>query len=486
MADAKAEYAQTHRALKDDEEYLEELQELCASKAKDHKQRVKSRLSEMAALKEAMRVMQEKVAELDRTVNGEMVPNFLQEVMEHSQELEEPHHHMQGQLVQESARSKLSEEAQLALSRAMKVASLLETKGKSLQSFRLSGLAARMQNRADGNVYTDTLTEVKGMVQELINDLVDEAAAESTEKGFCDSQMGSAARERDRRMREATRQSAKLGGLDVVRTDLLESIDILNDDIYKSETDLNKEIADRANESATNLEVISAANTARKAVKAATLALKDFYAGQKRKARNYDVKKAAYEKAGGKHADNPGLSLMQFDAEAGKQDSAPDPLGLKGQPAAGAGFDGSYNGKQDAALGIYTMMEVIMDDFERTEIDTKADEKKAAAEFLTHRQKTKVYIQKKKTKRSCYQEDLASAEASLEKGKKTLEATVDLLDGALKILEELKPRCVDNRMSYEERMARRESEMESLTTAMCMLDGDGVEDRCKDGKPVTR
>lgn len=34
-----------------------------------------------------------------------------------------------------------------------------------------------------------------------------------------------------------------------------------------------------------------------------------------------------------------------------------------------------------------------------------------------------------------------------------LQTTMDLLDGALRTLEDLKPQCVDSTMSYEERKA---------------------------------
>ena len=40
---------------------------------------------------------------------------------------------------------------------------------------------------------------------------------------------------------------------------------------------------------------------------------------------------------------------------------------------------------------------------------------------------------------------------------------------SIKELLELKPVCVDTGMSYEERVARREDEIESLKKALCIL-----------------
>jgi hypothetical protein len=53
-----------------------------------------------------------------------------------------------------------------------------------------------------------------------------------------------------------------------------------------------------------------------------------------------------------------------------------------------------------------------------------------------------------------------------------------LLDDVLKTFEDLKPACIDTGMSYSERVAKREDEIEALKTALCMLDTDGVEEGC--------
>ena len=60
-----------------------------------------------------------------------------------------------------------------------------------------------------------------------------------------------------------------------------------------------------------------------------------------------------------------------------------------------------------------------------------------------------------------------------------LQENMDLLDKSLIELEELKPACVDTGMSYAERVAKREEEMDALKKALCMLDADGVEPDCK-------
>ena len=45
--------------------------------------------------------------------------------------------------------------------------------------------------------------KLQDMVQGLVNQLLEEAAKQATQKGFCESAMGKATKERDRRLREA-------------------------------------------------------------------------------------------------------------------------------------------------------------------------------------------------------------------------------------------------------------------------------------------
>ena len=44
--------------------------------------------------------------------------------------------------------------------------------------------------------------------------------------------------------------------------------------------------------------------------------------------------------------------------------------------------------------------------------------------------------------------------------------------------EDLKPECVDTGMSAAEKKAKREEEIDALKSALCQLDGEGVEPEC--------
>eukprot|EP00747_Dinoflagellata_sp_TGD_P144676 gnl/TRDRNA2_/TRDRNA2_176527_c1_seq12.p2 gnl/TRDRNA2_/TRDRNA2_176527_c1~~gnl/TRDRNA2_/TRDRNA2_176527_c1_seq12.p2 ORF type:complete len:126 (+),score=58.50 gnl/TRDRNA2_/TRDRNA2_176527_c1_seq12:2-379(+) len=125
------------------------------------------------------------------------------------------------------------------------------------------------------------------------------------------------------------------------------------------------------------------------------------------------------------------------------------------------------------------MLQTIVSDFERTIATTEKMEGDNAAAFTKLDRSTKADIAGKTTKKKLDKEDLATTLVKIEKGLEHMQENMNLLDEALKELEELKPACIDTGMSYKERVEKREEEMEALKKAMCMLDADGVESECK-------
>jgi len=65
--------------------------------------------------------------------------------------------------------------------------------------------------------------------------------------------------------------------------------------------------------------------------------------------------------------------------------------------------------------------------------------------------------------------ELKTAEVDKEQKVQDLQTDMNLLDSALKELENFSPTCVDTGMSYGERVKKREIEMAALRKALCML-----------------
>merc|ERR1711871_1847952 len=121
------------------------------------------------------------------------------------------------------------------------------------------------------------------------------------------------------------------------------------------------------------------------------------------------------------------------------------------------------------------MGETIISDFERTDRTTSESEYKSQREFVDYEQHAKSSIASKETKEELDSEDLDTTLTTIKTKFSDLQNAMDLLDSALQELEELKPTCLDTGMSYAERVAKREEEMEALQNALCILDEEGVE-----------
>merc|ERR1719359_18645 len=101
-----------------------------------------------------------------------------------------------------------------------------------------------------------------------------------------------------------------------------------------------------------------------------------------------------------------------------------------------------------ASGGVIGMVEVIQSDFSRLEAETTA---------LDHKEKSKT-----------------QKESDLQDTEKDLAGTQDELDAALVYYEKLKPSCVATVEPYEERVEKREVEIESLRMALRILSGDDI------------
>merc|ERR1719343_1554160 len=119
-----------------------------------------------------------------------------------------------------------------------------------------------------------------------------------------------------------------------------------------------------------------------------------------------------------------------------------------------------------------------MTDFERTIRVTKDSEASDQRDFVEFDRTARTDISGKETKQRQDEDDLATTKTTLDSKMEDLSTAQDLLDGALQVLEGLKPTCIDTGMSYADRVAKREEEITALKKALCILDTDSVEADC--------
>eukprot|EP00747_Dinoflagellata_sp_TGD_P151623 gnl/TRDRNA2_/TRDRNA2_177222_c0_seq37.p2 gnl/TRDRNA2_/TRDRNA2_177222_c0~~gnl/TRDRNA2_/TRDRNA2_177222_c0_seq37.p2 ORF type:complete len:122 (+),score=45.90 gnl/TRDRNA2_/TRDRNA2_177222_c0_seq37:2-367(+) len=120
------------------------------------------------------------------------------------------------------------------------------------------------------------------------------------------------------------------------------------------------------------------------------------------------------------------------------------------------------------------MLEVIESDFARLESDTRASETSSAKEydeFMADSKLDKAQKAKDVEHKSAKKQDNIAA---LTTNKEDLANTQRELDAAMEYYDKLKPSCVDSGTDYEEKVARRKEEIESLQEALQILQGEDL------------
>jgi len=137
-------------------------------------------------------------------------------------------------------------------------------------------------------------------------------------------------------------------------------------------------------------------------------------------------------------------------------------------------FDEPYKGMAGENGGVVGMIEVIQSDFARLESETTTAEDSSAKEFEEFTQDSRVDRAQKTKDIEAKEGKKQNNSQMLQEAKTDLAGTQKELDAALAYYDKLKPSCVDAGESYEERVARREAEIDSLKEALKILEGDAV------------
>merc|ERR1719236_378640 len=286
----------------------------------------------------------------------------------------------------------------------------------------------------------DHFVKVRGMIKDMIAKLEADAAAEGDQKAWCDSEMEKATSKRDENIGEMEGDLAAKTKAESAIAKLKEEIQDLLNEI----SELNKSLAEatelRRKEQAENTKTLADANAGLAGVKKAMKILKDFYDNA------FVQTNAAYKPPKG---DASGNTIG---------DLAPDT------------FSGDFSGNQDAASGIIGQLDVIKSDFEGTISATESAESDADSEYNDFKSESESDISEKEGSVKTKEGEVRDTTADLTGFKEDLKEHTELKAEALKELAKLKPACVDTGSDYDEKVARREQEIESLKNAYVILD----------------
>merc|ERR1719317_448617 len=292
-------------------------------------------------------------------------------------------------------------------------------------------LNSRVLSAAAEHAAADPFRKVKKMIKDLITRLMEEANEEAEHKGWCDTELSTNEQTRKEKTESVETLHAEIDQLEASIAKLTEDISDLTKAVAELDAAMAKATSIRQEEKTTNEQTIADAQEAQTAVAQALTVLKEFYA-----------------KAG--------------EATALLQQPAPEI------------FDSPYKGMQAENGGVVGMLEVIESDFARLEADTKAAEAAAQKEYDTFMTDSKVDKAAKTTDIEHKTAKKQDEEQALTVKKSDLEGTQKELDAALAYFDKLKPSCVDAGVSYEDRVKRREEEIQSLQEALRILNGEDL------------
>jgi len=330
--------------------------------------------------------------------------------------------HLPSLLQGQSAFPQLRADMNMNAQAKARVVSFLSAKATQLNSRVLTAMAARAEGDAFG--------KVKKMIKDLIVRLMEEANEEAEHKGWCDTELSTNEQTRKEKTEAVETLHAEIDELQSSIAKLTEDIT----DLTKAVSELDAAMATatklRQEEKSKNTETVSDADAAQTAVAQALTVLKEFYA-----------------KAG------EATALIQGEPEI---------------------FDSEYKGMQSENGGVVGMLEVIESDFARLESETKAAEATAQKQYDEFMTESKVDKSAKSTDIEHKTAKKQDEEQALTTKSEDLEGTQKELDAALAYFDKLKPSCVDSGVSYEDRVARRKEEIESLQEALKILNGEDI------------
>jgi len=303
-----------------------------------------------------------------------------------------------------------------------RAAMLLRTKAATLHSRVLFAVA--------DSAAADPFVKVRKMISDMIAKLEKEAAEEATHKAWCDDELKTNKETRTEKTEIVEKNTIKIDEFQASNAILAEEISALSQDI----ADIDKAVAEktklRNEEKTENTATIKDADEAQTAVSQALQVLRDFY----------------------------GSSLLQ------KNTKQPEVFGDERYGEGGGGM--SAQGK-----GVIGMLEVILSDFDRLEQETTDAEAAADTEYTQFMEDTRADKEAKVASLQEKQNTKKDQENQIVQHRENLQQAQEMLNTAEKEFDNLKESCLQPQSTYEDRVARREEEIQSLKEALDILNG---------------
>jgi len=262
-----------------------------------------------------------------------------------------------------------------------------------------------------GASVADPFEKIKGIIEEMVAKLTAEMNEEATQKAFCDTEKKKGAAEKEEKSMRADELKNRVDSAKAKKASLADYIKDLQAQITEIDKSGSEAMKLREEERASYLVASKDYKDGAQAIEDAIKVLKDYYAS---------------------------VSLVQ--AKAG-----------------------------DASV-IIGILENSQEEFTRMYMETETNEKEAEDAFKKLTQENAVTRTAKVAEAKGAESEIKTLTLSIEEGGQDYKLASKELDAVIEYLDKLKPQCEAKVMTYEEKRAKRQSEIDGLKEALSILD----------------
>jgi len=403
-AEAEGDLEVTTKELANAQEMLATSRSTCMKVGADHEMTVNARAEELKVIAEAKKILME-------TTTGAVEQTY--------------------SFLQVAAKSKLQTRADLAHAEVVMLVKRLAREHHSAALAQLaSRVAAVMQyGAANGD---DPFKKVKGLIEDMITQLEEEAAAEAQEKAYCDEQLSKTKAKKEELDDDLAKLTVKIDQATSKTAKLKEEVQELESELAaltKLQAEMDKI---RQETHADYMKAKEELELGLKGVRMALGKLREYYGG------------AALLQDGSQFA-----ALMQ--------QPAPPPAHKK---SSGAG------------QGIISILEVCESDFAENLAKENTEESDAQAEYDKTTQENKVAKTLKEQDVKFKTQEIKALGKALTELSADKESAASEHAAVMEYYEKIKERCIAKPETYEERKKRREAEIKGLQQALSILENE--------------
>ncbi|CAD7946600.1 unnamed protein product [Amoebophrya sp. A25] len=275
--------------------------------------------------------------------------------------------------------------------------------------------------------------KVKGLIEKEIKKLQEEVMKRQTDKNWCDSAIAENTREIEKYTDQKQDETIAVETLTVRRDTLKEEIAQLTKSISEKKKAMAEATTNRNAERKESERIVKESREAEEAVKSAIEVLTEYYG-------------------------DSGIGGTASLVQQGTQESQSPKPEFEG---------GEYSSSGEGILGMLTTIEA---DFSKTAAETDAEDSTAQESYEKFMKESKIFLASSGPDLENSRSKLAETKQSLLDAADAAKAATENLEAETKYKNDtVDPKCVKTAVSAEERNAKRESEIKSLTEALEIL-----------------